>query len=95
MRTIGTVNSSTKPALSRTLLDSLTAAFSSDARMPCRKKVIITTATRMPPGRNSGSILAPMPASPRMLPKAMETDFSALLTSGKTRLITRIRPTST
>ena len=82
MRTIGTVNSRTNPALSSTLLDSFTAALSSAARMPCRKKVISTTATRMPPGRYSGSMPALMPASPRMLAKATETDFSAAPPAG-------------
>ena len=51
MRTIGTVNSSTKPAPSSTREDSPTAFTSERACMPCRNTVISTTATRMPPGR--------------------------------------------
>ncbi len=95
MRTIGTVNSSTKPAPSRTLLDSPTAAVSSRSFMPWRKKVAMTTATRMPPGRYSGMKSALIPASPRMSGNTSTTDFSAAPTSGNTRLITSRAPTST
>ncbi|MNR32069.1 hypothetical protein D3C85_1496270 [compost metagenome] len=68
MRTIGMVNTSTKPAPSSTLVDSPMAVLMSFQLMRCRKKVTITTITRMPPGRYSGSMAAVMPASPMMSP---------------------------
>ncbi|MNE12858.1 hypothetical protein D3C80_1056780 [compost metagenome] len=95
MRTIGTVNSSTKPAPSSTLLDSPTAVPRSRSFMPCRKKVAMTTATRMPPGRYSGMKSALMPVSPSRSGNTRTTDLRAAPTSGNTRLITSSRPTST
>ena len=54
---MGMVKISTKPAPSRVLLDSPTAALSSAKRMRWSKKVASTTMHRMPPGRYSGSMV--------------------------------------
>ena len=51
IRTIGIVNSSTKPAPKMVLEDSTKAAFTCGARIRCRKIVQITAIRMMPPGR--------------------------------------------
>ncbi|MNY19914.1 hypothetical protein D3C86_1533710 [compost metagenome] len=95
IRTIGTVNSRTKPALSRTPEDSLTARPRSRIFILWKKKVASTTATRIPPGKYSGMKLALTPVSPSRSGKFTTTAFRAAPTSGTTRLITSRAPTST
>lgn len=89
IRTMGMVKINTKPAPSRVLLDSPTAALSSEKRMRWRKKVISTTMHRMPPGRYSGSMVPDTPVSPRMSFQPKVKLISAAFTSGKVREITR------
>ena len=94
MRTIGTVNSRTNPALSSTLLD-LHRCLEFGGTHAVQEEGDQHHRDENAAGRYSGSMPALMPASPRMLAKATETDFSAAPTCGNTRLITSSAPTST
>ena len=86
---MGMVKINTKPAPSSVRDDSLTAAFSSENFMRCRKKVAITTITMTPPGRYKNSILPDKPVSPRMFfqPSTRllrKKDFTSALTRDST-----------
>ena len=95
IRTIGMVNSSTKPALSNTPPDSFRASPMARVLIRWMKKVAITTITRMPPGRYSGCTPALTPASPRMFEKDTPMLTKKSFTGATVRLITRIAPIST
>jgi hypothetical protein len=93
MRTIGTVNTSTKPAPISVPPDSLTALPKSFHFIRWRNTVTRHTKTRMPPGRYSGCRPPLMPASPRMPRTLKATDCSIVRNSGTVRLSTS-RPAS-
>ena len=91
MRTIGTVNTSTKPALSSVVEDSLTALPKEGRYILCKMIVTKHTATSTPPGRYRGWKLPLMPGSPRMSRTLQLTDSSACLKGATVRLSTSTR----